>query len=221
MGKSELILRRNHGKRKATITKSSVKNEREISIITHYISQLCTEKISSLVIRVRHPHKNMGSWWVGRLTRRKERYSRAKGLSSASAKSPSQRHNHKIQTDFILHGGAQGWVVRVPPAVQDTKNTPGERDGGGVDAEATRPSGASPAPRPALWIPAPTAPPAPTAALGARGLGCWVFAPARVHGAHTPDPLVSCSGRQPAGNPQRCGLGVGCEVLPEQTRRDP
>ena len=89
VGKSELILRRNHGKRKATITKSSVKNEREISIITHYISQLCTEKISSLVIRVRHPHKNMGSWWVGRLTRRKERYLRAKGLSSASAKSLS------------------------------------------------------------------------------------------------------------------------------------
>lgn len=80
VGKSELILRRNHGKRKATITKSSVKNEREISIITHYISQRCSEKISSFVIRVRHPEKNMGSWWVGRLTRRKEQYLRAKGL---------------------------------------------------------------------------------------------------------------------------------------------
>lgn len=80
MGKSELILRRNHGKRKATITKSSVKNESEISIITHYISQRCPEKISSFVIRVRLPEKNMGSWWVGRLTRRKEQYLRAKGL---------------------------------------------------------------------------------------------------------------------------------------------
>lgn len=43
VGKSGLIPGRNQGKRKATITKSTVKNESEISIIRPNISQRCSE----------------------------------------------------------------------------------------------------------------------------------------------------------------------------------
>lgn len=43
VGKSGLIPGRNQGKRKATITKSTVKNESEISIISSNISQRCSE----------------------------------------------------------------------------------------------------------------------------------------------------------------------------------
>lgn len=125
MGKSELILRRNHGKRKATITKSSVKNEREISIITHYISQRCTEKISSFVIRVRHPEKNMGSWWVGRLTRRKEQYFRAKGLFICQILLTSAI-TIKYRLTLFCMGRTRG---REPSAAEPDKKSPGPGTG--------------------------------------------------------------------------------------------
>ena len=133
MGKSELILRRNHGKRKATITKSSVKNEREISIITHYISQRCTEKISSFVIRVRHPEKNMGSWWVGRLTRRQEQYFRAKGLFICQIL-PASAITIKYRLTLFSMGRTRGTE---PPATEPDKKSKGP--GTGEERETRRP----------------------------------------------------------------------------------
>ncbi len=86
VGKSGLIPGRNQGKRKATITKSTVKNESEISIISPNISQRCSE--IRLVCHSSQTPGEKGSLWVRRLTRRLESNISVKG-GLAFAKSPS------------------------------------------------------------------------------------------------------------------------------------